>query len=92
VRPLKNGNSSLARDYQDALQSRRGLTVLPVSRDVLVEAAHLRATTTLRLPDAIHAASARLGGCGRFVTNDARFRTVLDLGVVLLPDLITPCP
>jgi len=42
----------------------------PVSRDVLIAAARLRAETGLKLPDAIHAATAQFTGCDQFLTND----------------------
>ena len=60
------------------------LTVVPVVRDILILAAGIRATTKLKLPDAIHAASAIATQCTTFLTNDKQFQTLSDLHVVLL--------
>jgi len=52
-----DGNIERQRAYQVALQSSEVLEVVLVSRDVLIEAARLRAVSNLRLPDAIHGAT-----------------------------------
>lgn len=57
----------------------------PISRTALIEAARLRAQhACLKLPDAIHAATAVAYGASTFVTNDARFRPVSGLTAVVL--------
>jgi predicted nucleic acid-binding protein len=61
-----------------------GLTMHPITRDVLEQAAHLRAKYKgLRTPDAIHLASAMTRHCGAFVTNDVKLKIVNDLTIVL---------
>lgn len=47
-----------------------------VDRDILITAARLRAEQGLKLPDAIHAATAQLTHCERWLTNDARFSLI----------------
>jgi hypothetical protein len=42
----------------------------------LEEAARLRAPTKLKLPDAIHLATATLNGCDCFLTNDDSFKSI----------------
>ena len=49
------------------------LTVLPVDLTVAVQAATIRATTGLGLPDAIVVASGLLAGCEAIVTNDEQW-------------------
>ncbi len=84
-----NCNLQLQAAYQQSLQSTEVLEVVPVNRDVLIEAARLRTITNLRLPDAIHAATAFLSGCETFLTNDRRFAALPPtIKVVLLSDLI----
>ncbi len=87
VRPLREDNEELAADYVAAIQPRRALRVVPVSREILIDAARIRASTGLKLPDAIHAATALQAGCVHFVTNDARFRAVSGIDVVVLSEV-----
>ena len=58
--------------YLQVLQPSTSLHMAPVSREVLIAAARLRAEIGLKLPDAIHVATAQLTGCDQFLTNDAR--------------------
>lgn len=83
-----DGNVERQTAYHQALQNSEVLEVVPVSRDVLVEAARLRAIANFRLPDAIHGATAILTGCETFLTNDRRLRSLPGLEVVVLSDLM----
>ena len=74
VKPIANQDVELAALYRETLVTSDTLWVLPVTRDVLIRAAQLRATHRLRLPDAIHASTAIEGGCATLLTNDGRFR------------------
>jgi predicted nucleic acid-binding protein len=56
------------------LQDHRLLTVGPVTREILIEAARLRGLSRIKLPDAIHAATALQKGCSSFLTNDDRLK------------------
>jgi len=85
--PYRNGDSVLASDYEQFFQQ-PGVRLLPITQPILREAARLRATTKLRTPDAIHAATASLAGCVLFVTNDRGFKAVPGLPLVVLDDLI----
>lgn len=88
VHPLRNGDSALQAAYERLLLSTPEVTLLPVGLDVLREAARLRASIPgLRTPDALHAATALLAGCALFLTNDAGFRRVPGLPLVLLDDV-----
>ncbi|MBD0302572.1 MAG: type II toxin-antitoxin system VapC family toxin [Tolypothrix sp. T3-bin4] len=88
VRPLMDGNLEIQTAYQQALQSSEGLEVVPVCREVLIEAARLRSVANLRLPDAIHGATAILTGCETFLTNDRRLAALPGVEVVLLSEVI----
>jgi predicted nucleic acid-binding protein len=89
VGPLKSGNTQLERDYEQALLG-TDMRLLPITQSILREAARLRATTKLKTPDALHAATAHQAGCVLFVSNDVGFRGVASLPVVILDDLLTP--
>jgi predicted nucleic acid-binding protein len=47
---------------------------MPVERAILLRAARLRCELHLKLPDAIHVASAVAAGCDLFLSNDHRLR------------------
>lgn len=88
VGPLRNGDISLS-TRRSNLWSRHNSSLIPITRDILREAARLRAVTTgLKTPDAIHAATALLLGCGLFVSNDIGFKRILGLPLVVLDDVL----
>lgn len=89
VGPLKSGDTTLANTYEQLFQQAQ-TRLLPITQAILREAARIRATTKLRTPDALHAATAQLEGCVLFVTNDACFRNLATLPAVILDDLRTP--
>jgi predicted nucleic acid-binding protein len=76
VGPLKTGNVAIQQTYRSFLTSTATVEVPPVSRDILEESAQLRANTKLKLPDAIHLATALRFRCDSFLTNDDIFRTL----------------
>ncbi len=87
VKPLRDGNSSLATLYRTVLLGTAGLRCLPITRAILESAAQLRASHNLKTPDAIHAATALQAGCTLFVTNDAGFRRVAGLPIAVLSEV-----
>lgn len=89
VKPLKTKDAAMVSAFESSLTG-TDMRLLPVTQSILRAAAYLRATTRLRTPDAIHAASAQQIGCSLFVTNDVGFRGVPGLPVVILDDLRTP--
>lgn len=86
VVPLRNGNNLLVDTYEQLLSSQ--ISLVPISQTILKHAAQLRATTNLRTPDAIHAATALSQGCTLFITNDTGFRNVPNLSVVILSEVL----
>jgi predicted nucleic acid-binding protein len=87
VKPIRDGAESIRKQYETMLAVSGPLTVAPVARAALVRAAELRAASSLRLPDALHAATSELLGCTTFVTNDLAFLTLPSLPVLLLNDV-----
>lgn len=51
-------------------------------------AARLRASTGMKTPDALHAATSLAAGSTLFISNDEAFRRVADLPLALLDDLV----
>ena len=85
VRPLEEQDQDLVRRYQDIISPGDGLEVSGVSRQVLIEAAMLRTIRrSLKLPDAIHVASARLTDCSHIVSDDRRLPSAPGIEVVRL--------
>lgn len=73
VRPLRERDIDLIDTYRDLFRSEGWLDVAEVEHDVLLAAARLRADRgALRLPDAIHLATAELLDCTHVITGDLR--------------------
>ena len=89
IGPLRSGDVALEKAYEQALLGTE-MRLLPITHTILREAARLRATTKLKTPDALHLATAQQAGCALFVTNDAGFRGVTSLRLVILDDLLQP--
>jgi len=88
VKPMADARIDLQEAYKTALQNGGNLNLAPISRSILIEAARLRARyAVLKLPDAIHAATAISAQCNYFVSNDQRFAVVRDLAVLPFTEL-----
>ena len=72
VHPLRRGDRNLAAAFSAWFDTGSMLTVVPVSRPVLIRAAELRAASSMKMPDAIHVASADLSNCDAVVSHDRR--------------------
>lgn len=88
VKPIQTHNVMLQKLFLGVLYATPSFTAIPITQCILTEAARLRATTGLKSPDAIHAATALSMGCILFVTNDPIFRRVPDLPVALLSEVM----
>lgn len=86
VKPFMDNDSQRQQAYLDAIQTSDVLTVLPVSREILIEAARLRSSSSLRLPDAIHLATALSAGCTSFLTNDRKIAALPGISIVTLDE------
>jgi predicted nucleic acid-binding protein len=88
VMPIRSGNAALELAYRAMVSNSVSLTVIDVSRDILLRAATIRAITTgVKLPDAIHAASSEAAGCTHFLTNDIRLKSIIGLPVTPVSEL-----
>jgi predicted nucleic acid-binding protein len=87
VKPLRIGDTTLQTMFIGTLYGTPGLSCVSITRQILEIAASLRATTGLKTPDAIHAATALAAGCTLFVTNDLAFRRVPGLNVAVLSEI-----
>ena len=87
VKPLQVGNTEIEMQYRELFAS-NAVSLLDAPYGVFEDAARLRAETGLKIPDALHAATALRVGCELFVTNDTDFRRVRELPTVVLNDLL----
>jgi predicted nucleic acid-binding protein len=71
VGPYADGDAELASAYVAVLSNGDYFRLAPIDRETLVRAARLRAQKpSMKLPDAIHLATAELCDCGIVVSND----------------------
>lgn len=70
VRPIRERNRGAQSQTALWFGADSPVSVLPISRAVLLEAARLRALHALEMPDAIHAATAKIARCTHFLTAD----------------------
>ena len=87
VKPLREGDAVVERLFRSFFDSPE-VELIPATRLEWEGAARLRAETRLTMADALHAATAKQAGCALFITNDADFRRIRDLPIVVLDDLI----
>ncbi|HSF39642.1 MAG TPA: PIN domain-containing protein, partial [Thermoanaerobaculia bacterium] len=90
VVPLRIGNEVLARQYERFLRRSRGLRLVPINLALLRAAAHVRAATRVKTPDALQITSALSAGCPVFITNDQRIPSLPGLRVLHLEDHLEP--
>jgi predicted nucleic acid-binding protein len=88
VKPLKEADTVLETTFRELLLASKEVQLIPVSLSILEKAAHLRASTGLKSPDAIHAATALSVGSPMFVTNETIFKRVSGLTVVVLHEVL----
>jgi predicted nucleic acid-binding protein len=74
TKPLELERHAIAAVYEAMLTPSAWLAVMPIEPSVLIEAARLQAQLKLRLPDAIHLATAIATDCPTVVSNDRRLR------------------
>ena len=84
VIPYRADNREIAEKYERILTNGRGLTLVPIHLPLIHLAARIRATTSIRTPDALQLATAISTNCTAFLTNDVRLRTVGPLEVIRL--------
>lgn len=71
VRPYRDNKVELAKNYHALAEGPIWLDILSVTPDVLDRAAVIRAMVSkIKLPDAIHLASASQDGCDGFLSSD----------------------
>jgi predicted nucleic acid-binding protein len=89
VKPLALGQQDVARKYEALLVNFPNLDIVDLDRDVIRQAARLRAEYRIRPPDALQAGASLLYGADVFITNDGLLRRLHDkLEVIILDDFV----
>lgn len=87
VKPIREQDVILQRAFHHILTN-SDLELIPISRQVLDQAARVRAAWSLKTPDSIHAATALSAHCTNFLTNDKAFSRVATLSVQVLDSIL----
>ena len=90
VQPYRLGQTQLQEDFIELMSDNQTLEFVPIDEeDIAIQAAQIRARYNLQLPDAFQIAVAMAAECEALLTNDATFRRVTELRVLVLDDLET---
>jgi len=74
VVPIRMGDEFLAAAYRELLHDAELLDLKPITKDILIGAAHIRARRTMHLPDAIHVSTAEAERCSLMLSFDRRLQ------------------
>lgn len=85
--PLKQDRQDIADEYEVLLTHFPNLTLVPVSREILLDAARIRALRGIRTPDAIILATALRQQAHAVITNDLRWSDFPPVNVIHLQAL-----
>ncbi len=88
VKPIKDENQEAIEQFKKHIQNSDALKVKSVSREILVHSATIRNQLGLKLPDAIHMATAINQKCKTFVTNDKKLRVPEGMQRLYLKELL----
>ncbi len=82
--PLKLGKQDVADEYETLLTHFPNMTLAPVTRNIVLEAARIRALYGYRTPDAIILATAKEHSATLVVTNDQQWGDYPELAILNL--------
>ncbi len=87
VGPVAAGDETLVERYCDEVRGVRGIQIVPLTADIAVDVALIRGRHRIRIPDAVHLATARHAGASAIITNDERVPPLPRLEVIRLADI-----
>ena len=90
VQPLAVGRNDIADQYRQLFTPGPVFSVWDITRDVVEQAAALRAKHRVKMLDAVHVAAAILNGATIFISNEEGLRRVTELKVLVLADYVPP--
>ncbi|MBW4613738.1 MAG: PIN domain-containing protein [Desmonostoc vinosum HA7617-LM4] len=86
VGAIRLGLVDLEQAFVDALQQEQ-VVFVEINAAIAREAAKIRVRYNLQLPDALQVAAAIIAGCEAFLTNDAAFKRVTELRILVVGEL-----
>lgn len=87
VVPIRKGQSNLEQTFADLIVNGNNVLFATIDYQIASKAAELRARYNLTLTDAFQIATALNMGCDALLTNDAIFKRITELDVIMLDDL-----
>ncbi len=87
VRPIRDGNLTLAQTYRDFLLNTTNVAIYDISQEIAEDAARLRALYKIRTPDSVQLATAIHEKATFFLTNDIVLASLSNIKILVLDDL-----
>ncbi|MDR3181234.1 MAG: PIN domain-containing protein [Prevotellaceae bacterium] len=88
VLPLRYKKNELAQRYETILTNSKAIKLIAIDDEIAKIAARLRAEYSLKTPDAIQLATAIAYSADTFLTNDKRLKTIKEINVITLDELV----
>ena len=88
VKPMRDENREAIEQYTNHIKTSELLKVKAVSRNILISSADARNKLGLKLPDAIHMATAIDQKCKTFITNDRKLTAPEGMERIYIKDLL----
>jgi len=88
TKPIEQEDNDLIEKYENLLANSENLVLYEVNRQVAVKSAKLRASYSLKTPDAIQLSVAIINGATHFITNDVNLKKVKEIKVIVLDEII----
>ena len=87
VKPYRNGNELLARNFSGFLRNSNNFNLIHISDDIAEAAARLRGRYAgLKMADALQIAAALHSGADLFLTNDKQLKQITEISVAVLDE------
>ena len=83
---IRNDGLALQTTYRSLFEDMSGIDIVPITAELMEAAARIVADVQLRLPDAIHIASAIHARCDALLTEDTGIRSMNQIPVIRLSD------
>ena len=85
VKALKDNNARAVQAVKDLFTNDTRIELLPHTKTAFISAAHLRANYKIKLPDALHIATAVENHMDVFLTNDREIPAMREITILQLP-------